>query len=182
MFWSSGILTGSQTTFKLFIASFRFWSSGILTGSQTGEVCLVLGAKFWSSGILTGSQTGEVCLVLGAKFWSSGILTGSQTVLPKYEYRMVKMIFNYVPLPYFFGFTAFTPEVPKLYWDVKSQEQRYFTLCKEFHKMTCYANALADRINTITTDLETVMADFEAKVNAQLEAQNQVLEQWHSDW
>ena len=34
-----------------------FWSSGILTGSQTNAPVAQLDIVFWSSGILTGSQT-----------------------------------------------------------------------------------------------------------------------------
>lgn len=83
------------------------------------------------------------------------------------------MLFNYPLLPYFAGFTAFTPEVPKLYWDVKSQEQRYFTLCKELHKMIAYADMLTNRLNQITIDFEDAIANLEASVTEQLEAQDQ---------
>ena len=34
-----------------------FWSSDILTGSQTGEHAYTAVVEFWSSDILTGSQT-----------------------------------------------------------------------------------------------------------------------------
>ena len=34
-----------------------FWSSGILTGNQTSVDLLFLRRLFWSSGILTGNQT-----------------------------------------------------------------------------------------------------------------------------
>ena len=37
-FWSSGILTGSQTAYPVGAVYIRFWSSGILTGSQTLEL------------------------------------------------------------------------------------------------------------------------------------------------
>lgn len=78
-------------------------------------------------------------------------------------------------LPYFVGFTAFTPEVPKLYWDVKSQEQRYFMLCKELHKLICYADAIAERLNLVTADLDAKMRAFEEQVANQLEEQNQAI-------
>lgn len=81
----------------------------------------------------------------------------------------------YPPLPLFAGFTAFTPEVPKLYWDVKSQEQRYFMLCKEMHKLICYADAIAERLNLITADLDAKMQAFEEQVANQLEEQNQAI-------
>lgn len=56
--------------------------------------------------------------------------------------------------PYFAGFTAFTPEIPKLYWDVKSSEQRYFVLCETLHKLVCYADAMSDEINITHEELE----------------------------
>lgn len=79
---------------------------------------------------------------------------------------------NFLPLPFFAGFTAFTPEVPKLYWDVKSQEQRYFMLCKEMHKLICYADSIADRLNNITAELEETMEQFKADITAQLAEQD----------
>ena len=57
LFWSSGILTGSQTNTFAKLVLFLFWSSGILTGSQTVNCVLTDTPEFWSSGILTGSQT-----------------------------------------------------------------------------------------------------------------------------
>lgn len=87
------------------------------------------------------------------------------------------MPFNYPPLPYFAGFTAFTPEVPKLYWDVKSQEQRIFELCKEFHKVVCYANELAKRINALSDDVEDTLEDFENRLTEQLEEQNKKIDE-----
>lgn len=81
----------------------------------------------------------------------------------------------YPPLPPFMGFTAFTPEVPKLYWNVKSQEQRYFMLCKELHKLICYADAIAERLNLVTADLDAKMRAFEEQVANQLEEQNQAI-------
>lgn len=83
------------------------------------------------------------------------------------------MLFNYPLLPFFAGFTAFTPEVPKLYWNVKSQEQRYFTLCRELHKMICYADMLANHINLLTSDLNATIEDIEDKVNDALDSQNE---------
>ncbi len=35
-----------------------FWSSGILTGNQTSDYGKAYDYGFWSSGILTGNQTG----------------------------------------------------------------------------------------------------------------------------
>lgn len=82
------------------------------------------------------------------------------------------MATGFIPLPFFAGFTAFTPEVPKLYWDVKSAEQRYFTLCKELHKLICYADALAARLNEITEDTENTLEQFKQEISEQLAAQD----------
>lgn len=71
------------------------------------------------------------------------------------------MLFNYPRLPYFAGFTAFTPEVPKIYWDVKSQEQRYFTLCKELHKLICYADSVTDQVNVNTKAIAEIKEELE---------------------
>lgn len=84
------------------------------------------------------------------------------------------MPLNYIGtvLPPFIGFTAFTPEVPKLYWDVKSQEQRIFELFKQFHKLVCYANAISEEVNGLSTEIEQILEDFKTQVEEQLAAQD----------
>lgn len=57
-------------------------------------------------------------------------------------------------MPYFSAWTAFTPEIPKLYWDVKSQEQRYFAICKDLHKIICYLDCLSDHVNIDHKEIE----------------------------
>lgn len=64
-------------------------------------------------------------------------------------------------LPYFAGFTAFTPEVPKLYWDVKSEEQRYFLICEHLHKVICYLDCMSDKINIDHDEIEELKRLFE---------------------
>lgn len=63
-------------------------------------------------------------------------------------------------MPLFSAFTAFTPEIPKLYWDVKSQEQRYFTICEDLHKIVCYLDCLSDHVNMDHDDIEELKALF----------------------
>lgn len=79
-----------------------------------------------------------------------------------------KMIMNEFPspilnrwLPYFNAFTAFTPEIPKLYWDVKSQEQRYFTICEQLHKIICFLDCASDKININHEDIEDLKERFD---------------------
>ena len=62
LFWSSDILTGSQTARLQPAENSPFWSSDILTGSQTTYGTRIVGGSFWSSDILTGSQTRDVAL------------------------------------------------------------------------------------------------------------------------
>lgn len=95
-------------------------------------------------------------------------------------------------LPYFAGFTAFTPEIPKLYWDVPSQEQRIFDLFKQFDKLVKYSNAIVDEVNGLSTEIEQVLTDFkaqmeqlfaeqDAKITAQLATQDAKVTQQLAD-
>lgn len=82
------------------------------------------------------------------------------------------MATGYLPIPLFLAFTAFTPAVPNLYWDVDSEEQRYFALCEQFHKLVCYSNTIAKRINSIQQELEDTITEFENRISQQLAEQN----------
>lgn len=63
-------------------------------------------------------------------------------------------------VPPFIGFTEFTPEIPKLYWDVRSQEQRMHTLCEQLHKLVCYADMLGEKININRDDVDELIEMF----------------------
>ena len=56
-------------------------------------------------------------------------------------------------VPAFAGFTEFTASIPKMYWDVKSQEQRIHAICAQLHKLICYADMLSDKINIDHDDI-----------------------------
>ena len=64
-------------------------------------------------------------------------------------------------VPSFIGFTEFTASIPKLYWDVKSQEQRILALCKQLHKLMCYSDMLADHIEIDHADIVELQRLFE---------------------
>ena len=68
-------------------------------------------------------------------------------------------IVPYVP-PYA-GFTEFVASVPKLYWGVKSQEQRILAICEQLHKLICYADCLGEKINLDHADIEWLKEQFE---------------------
>lgn len=88
-------------------------------------------------------------------------------------------------IPSYWGWTQYTPVIPKLYWDVYSQEERIKRLCMEYDKLTHYASMIADEVNELSSKLDTtlaeqqqVLADFQDKINAQIEEQNeQIAEQ-----
>lgn len=61
----------------------------------------------------------------------------------------------------FWGFTAFTPTIPKLYWDVKSQEQRILRICDLLDKLICYSDYLGDNVELNRQDIETLKSEFE---------------------
>ena len=64
-------------------------------------------------------------------------------------------------VPAFAGFTEFVASIPKLYWGVKSQEQRILAICEQLHKLICYADMLGEKINLDHADIEWLMAEFE---------------------
>ena len=50
-------------------------------------------------------------------------------------------------VPPFAGFTEFTASIPKLYFNVKSQEQRIHAMCELINKLICYADMLGDKVS-----------------------------------
>lgn len=60
------------------------------------------------------------------------------------------------------GWTAWTPVVPKLYWDVYSAEQRMKALCERFSKTEQYMDYVADTVNDYAENVgETVANELE---------------------
>lgn len=80
-------------------------------------------------------------------------------------------------LPPYWGWTTYTPVIPKFYWDVYSQEQRIKHLCEEYDRLAHYASMLADEINEIEAvtpeELQAVVDYF----NAHLAALKKLIEQ-----
>lgn len=60
------------------------------------------------------------------------------------------------------GFVDFAPTVPQLYWNVDSNEQRYHLLCKQLHKLICYADMLGVKIGINHDAIEKLEAEFDA--------------------
>lgn len=57
--------------------------------------------------------------------------------------------------------TDFVQTIPKMYYDAYSQEQRLHTICKQLHKVICYADYLGKKVNITHDDVEKLLADFD---------------------
>lgn len=81
--------------------------------------------------------------------------------------------------PRWSSFLDFVPTVPQLYWNVDGNEQRYHLLCKQLHKLVCYADMLGTKINLNHEDIEKLEAEFEEfKESGFLDYYEQQLEAW----
>ena len=69
------------------------------------------------------------------------------------------------PFPPYSGYTWSTPVVPKLYWDVYSQEQRMKALCMEYAKLIAYNSDLADTLNNYVEVVNTLQQQLPELVN-----------------
>lgn len=76
------------------------------------------------------------------------------------------------PMPYWLGFTAGTPVIPSLYWNVKSAEQRWKEICCDLTKLIEYANQLAVNENALHEHLN----DIEGDVALQIQNEFEILE------
>lgn len=54
---------------------------------------------------------------------------------------------NIISLMPFYALYAYTPVIPKFYWNAKSQEEIVKYLCCEYDKLRHYADTLADKEN-----------------------------------
>lgn len=75
-------------------------------------------------------------------------------------YPILRSVLNY------WGWADYTPTIPKLYWDVESQEERIKKICKELHKLCEYANYLGENINLDHETIEKIYAEFEKYIES----------------
>ena len=75
---------------------------------------------------------------------------------------------SYLPTlnwPIYSGWTSFTPTIPKLYWDVYSQEQRIKDLCMNFDKCEQYLDYVAkltnDWVGEYTDEVQAKLDELE---------------------
>ena len=86
------------------------------------------------------------------------------------------------PIPPFWGFSAFTPTIPKLYWNVKSQEQRILNLFDLLNKLVCYCDNMGLQIDVNAqdiADLQTAMQEL--KDGGLVDYYEQQIYQWIQD-
>ena len=86
------------------------------------------------------------------------------------------------PIAPFWGYSAFTPTIPKLYWDVKSQEQRILNLFDLLNKLICYANNMGEQIDINAEDIIKLKAEIQSiKDGGLLDYYEQQIYQWIQD-
>lgn len=89
---------------------------------------------------------------------------------------------TYIPglnFPIYSGWGQYTPVIPKLYWDVYSQEQRLKQLCMNFDKVEHYLDYVAELMNQwnveFTDEIEAELAEMWDAVHSGYE---DALEKW----
>lgn len=65
-------------------------------------------------------------------------------------------------VPPFWSYTNFTPTIPKLYWNVRSQEQRILNLFEIINRLICYADSLGVNVNELYKLVDKLREDLES--------------------
>lgn len=80
---------------------------------------------------------------------------------------------TYIPglnFPIYSGWGQYTPVIPKLYWDVYSQEQRLKQLCMNFDKVEHYLDYVAELMNSwnieFTEEIEQELTEMWEQIHA----------------
>ena len=68
-------------------------------------------------------------------------------------------------IPPFWGWTSYTPVIPKMYWDVYSQEERIKRLCRDHDKLIHYASYLAELIGQNKEDIKELREYIDKFIN-----------------
>lgn len=89
---------------------------------------------------------------------------------------------SYLPTlnwPIYSGWTQFTPTIPKLYWDVYSQEQRIKELCENYWKSEQYLDFIAEITNQWGED---VANELNSEIEKMWKAVNDGYKDAISEW
>lgn len=83
------------------------------------------------------------------------------------------------PIPPFWGFSPDTPTIPKLYWDVKSQEQRVLNIFKLLDKVIAYAESIGMEVDGFQADVDELKEKFKKYENGEFwDAYEQKINAW----
>lgn len=63
-------------------------------------------------------------------------------------------------VPYFAGWTEFTPTIPSMYWNTYSQEERIHRISALIDKISCYCDMLGDKISVNRKDIDYLLSEF----------------------
>ena len=89
------------------------------------------------------------------------------------------MSFTPLSIPPFWGWTTYTPVIPKMYWDVYSQEERIKRLLKDHDKLVHYASYLAENIQTLDNQQVALSEQFDKFINGEYdEYYERVIAEW----
>lgn len=64
-------------------------------------------------------------------------------------------------VPYFPGWTAFTPTVPAAYWQTYSQEERILCISRLIDKIACYLDMMGDKVSENREDIDRLLSEFQ---------------------
>lgn len=85
-------------------------------------------------------------------------------------------------IPGYLAFTAFTPVIPADYWNIDSEEQRYFAICKQIQKLACYAQYTGEKVNLNKKLIDELYEQFEEfKASGFDDYYAAQIEQWIAD-
>ena len=83
------------------------------------------------------------------------------------------------PYPFW---TAFTPTLPSMYWDVDSHEERIKRICLELCKLLKYADYLGDSINLDHKEIEELQEAFQKFIDGEYDDYyKKLISDWISD-
>lgn len=84
--------------------------------------------------------------------------------------------------PGYLDFTTTAPVIPKLYWQVESQEQRWLRICEQLGKVICYSDCLGKQLNITMQDVKDLQSEFEEfKASGFFDYYAAQLEKWIND-
>lgn len=85
-------------------------------------------------------------------------------------------------VPWFSAWQDFSPVIPKMYWDVESQEQRIHAMCAQLHKLVCFVDFMGGKVSENRDDIDELQRLFkEFQESGFYDYYADQLEQWIND-